>query len=445
MLGRNRRKSAFMCLAALACAIGSAAPARADANIMLVVVNSASLSADESLRKSLLEGWGYTVTPISGNAPQATFDAAMPTTSAIYIVETVLSGDVSTKLTNATCGVVNEEAALSDELGIAASMSTFTSNQISVTSTSHYITQTLSAGTNTLFTSGQPVRFLSGAQGGYTTLATQVGSSNVVLAVMERGATLTPSGAAAGRRVYLPWGNTGVNLNAMTDTGRTIMRRSVEWVLLPVARWRLDDGSGSTVVDSVGGFNGSRVGATWTSGRMAGGVQFDGVDDYISVPNATAFQVTRALTITGWMRATSWDTGIEVAPVLRKGDANPNNWQLCVFNGYLNLVLDADDASAVINSTTTLPVNQWVFLAGTWDGSTARLYINGVLNRTATRTGTIGTDSRALYMGGRIGSTDVMNGRLDEVRFYNRALTAAEIADLAKASPVLTRWQQTTP
>jgi hypothetical protein len=426
-------------------ACGVSAPAFAGApNVMLVVVNSASLDAQESARRTLLQGWGYTVTPISATATQAVFDAAMPTTSAVYIVETVASSDVSTKLTGATCGIVNEEAALSDEFGFAASMSTFTGNQIDVVSTSHYITQTLSAGTNTLFSAVQPVRYLSGAQGGYIPLAEQVGTGNVVMAVMERGAALSSGGTAAGRRVYLPWGNTGVDLAQINSTGQTIMKRSVEWVIQPISSWKLDDGSGTTVMDSTGGRNGTRNGPTWTTGKVSGALNFDGVDDYVSVANASAFQVTRAITIAGWVRATTWPSGTTVACLLRKGEDNPNNWELSVCNGKPEFLLEGYDDSG-IKGTSVLPNNQWVHLAATWDGSTGKVYVNGVLNSSAARTASIGTDTRPVYLGGRVGATDVVPGKVDEVRFYNRALTAAEIAELAQVSPVLTRWQQTTP
>ena len=416
------------------------------ATILLVVTNSASLDSQESAKKTLFESWGYTVTTISESATQAQFDTAALASSAIYISESVSSANVGTKLTNTPVGVVCEEAALSDEFGMSASMSTFTSSQINITSSSHYITSTLGTGTKSFATIGQPVRCLSGAFGSFTTLGQQVSTTNPTLAIMERGATLTPSGTAAGRRVYLPFGNTGFNINQLTTDGQTILKRSIEWCILPIAHYKLDDGSGTVVTDSQSGFNGTRSGATWAAiGRIGGGLTFNGTTDYVEIPNNSQFQVTNALSITGWVRAVAWSSGADVSTILRKGDTTPMNWALSVTNGRVEFVLDHYDASTYTGNTT-LSLNTWVHVAGTWDGTNARIYVNGVADASAlAKAAPIGTDTRAVYLGGRIGSTDITEGTLDDVRFYNRPLTPGEIAALAKATPRVTSWSQVAP
>ncbi|MGH7293152.1 MAG: LamG domain-containing protein, partial [Myxococcota bacterium] len=309
-----------------------------------------------------------------------------------------------------------------------------------------YITSTFALGTLSLFSAGQPVRYLSGTQGGYTALGTQVSSSNVTLAIMERGDTLTPTGTAAGRRVYLPWGNTGVNINQLSASGTTMLKRSIEWSLLPVSHWKCDEGSGSVVSDWIGGRTGTCSGPSWTTGKLAGALQYNGTTDYVSVADHGAFHVTSTMTITGWVRGTAWPSDPDWAcTILRKGDVNPNNWELCIGLGKVAFVLDDYDAYA-IRGNTTLPLNTWCHAAATWDGSKVRLYLNGVLDNTPyTRAAPIGTDTRNVYIGGRTGSTDIFPGRVDDVRFYNRCLTAAEIAALAKTSPTVMTWQEVSP
>lgn len=418
--------------------------------VLLVVLNASSLDAQESAKRSLIQGWGYTVTTISETATQAQFDAACNAASCVYISETVNSGNVGTKLTNATLGVVIEEAALSDEFGLSASMTGITTNQITITNASHYITSTLGTGTFTLFSANQPLRYLSGSLGGITTLGVQPSTSNPTLAVVERGATLTPSGAAAGRRVYLPFGNTGMDITQLSSAGQTIMKRSVEWCILPVAWYKLDDASGLTAADAVAGRNGTLGnGPVWTAaGRIGGGLRFDGVDDYVAIANASAFQVTSAMSICGWIKQTgAWPTGSNVCTILRKGDACNVNWQLCIYNGAVSMVLDSCEDASPFYGTTTLPLNTWVHVAGTWDGATVRLYVNGVSNMTpAARAAPIGTDARDVYLGGRIGATDITTGTVDDVRFYNRALTAAEVAAIAAGGkPTVTGWTAVQP
>jgi hypothetical protein len=453
-VGQATKNHLIRATAALALAAGlwAASPASAAVGtIMFVVVNSASLDAQETAKKTLMEGWGYTVVPISATASAGTFNTAALTSSCAYISETVTSTDLNTKLKNTTMGVVSEEPALVDDFEFSSNYTMFNGTAINVTNTTHYITSQFPAGTLTICSSSQPLFYPSGTLGSFTTLCKQPASSSVVLSVMERGDDLYGSGtgSAAGRRVFLPWaGSTSFDFNALNASGQMIMKRSIEWCLLPIAYWKLDDASGTTAVDTYGGYNGTLNGPTWTTGRKAGGLALDGLTDYVSIADASAFHVTSALTVAGWIKQTAaFPTGSTVCIILRKGDANPNNWELCIANGHAELNLDCGDADgAGTDGTTTLTTNKWYHVAGTWDGANARVYLNGVLDCTPkAKAAPIGTDSRAVYLGGRIGSTDVTTGTVDEVRFYNRCLTAAEIAALAKANPTITSWQMVNP
>ncbi|MBY0312650.1 MAG: LamG domain-containing protein, partial [Phycisphaerales bacterium] len=125
--------------------------------------------------------------------------------------------------------------------------------------------------------------------------------------------------------------------------------------------------------------------------------------------------------------------------------ANPNNWQLAVREGRVIMTLDEFDLYSV-GGSVSLATNKWNHVAGTWDGTQIRLYVNGVADGSpVSRAAPIGTDTRPVYIGGRNGMTDITNGTVDDVRFYNRALTADEIADLAKVAPTLTTWKAVTP
>ena len=74
------------------------------------------------------------------------------------------------------------------------------------------------------------------------------------------------------------------------------------------------------------------------------------------------------------------------------------------------------------------------------------VYVNGVLDITpVARAAPIGNNTQVVYLGGRSGETDITNGWVDDVRFYNRCLTAGEIAAMAEASPVVQTWKQTAP
>jgi hypothetical protein len=78
-------------------------------------------------------------------------------------------------------------------------------------------------------------------------------------------------------------------------------------------------------------------------------------------------------------------------------------------------------------SPSALAVNAWSHVAVTWDGSIMRLYVNGVEVANHARTGTLQTTTTPLRIGGNSPYGEFFLGRIDEVRIYNRALSAAEI------------------
>ncbi len=72
-------------------------------------------------------------------------------------------------------------------------------------------------------------------------------------------------------------------------------------------------------------------------------------------------------------------------------------------------------------------MNTWTHLAATYDGATLRLFVNGVQVASVARSGAIATSADPLQIGGDPIYGQYFAGRIDEVRVYNTALTAAQI------------------
>ena len=198
--------------------------------VLLVVVDPASLTAQEAAKQALMESWGYTVNLIGESASQGEFDAAVATADVAYVAEDITSGTLGTKLREATIGVVIEEQKLPNEFGISSSDTVFTEASIEVTDNTHYITQPFSLGAVAFASSAQPVGGPSGTLApGLQVLATQPSTSTGMLDVIETGGALYDTGTAAGRRVKLPWGDNDFDINSLTADGLTIMRRAIEW------------------------------------------------------------------------------------------------------------------------------------------------------------------------------------------------------------------------
>jgi hypothetical protein len=197
----------------------------------------------------------------------------------------------------------------------------------------------------------------------------------------------------------------------------------------PVAAYGFNEGTGSTVADVTGnGRTGTISGATWTStGKFGAALSFDGIDDWVTVADAAALDLTTSMTLEAWVFPTavgSWRN------VLMKERPNGQSYSLYSHDnarrpaGYLNLGQPADVGT---NSNTGLPLNAWSHLAATYDGTTLRLFVNGAQVGTKAVTGPIVTSTGALRVGGNSIWGEYFTGRIDEIRLYNRVLTAAEI------------------
>ncbi|MFP2957818.1 LamG domain-containing protein [Myxococcus sp. 1LA] len=119
----------------------------------------------------------------------------------------------------------------------------------------------------------------------------------------------------------------------------------------------------------------------------------------------------------------------------KQGGANNRGWSLNVEAGGFGSFQVAPNATGLtIVDGTTLPTGQWVHLAGTYEpGVALRLYVNGVLNASLT-TGVPGSQRNSslnVSIGDRPTGGTPFNGKIDEVRIYNRVLSLAELQQLA--------------
>ena len=196
--------------------------------------------------------------------------------------------------------------------------------------------------------------------------------------------------------------------------------------------WHLDQtstGAAGEFTDSTANNNSGQGtgGPLSVAGMFGNGQDFNGTSNFISVPNSSSLQLTSVMTLEGWINSRTFGSADDVDAIVRKGDANPNNYQLALFNAQPTIQLDQSEGGGLVASTT-VPANTWHHIVGTWDGTTRSIYMDGVLLSTDTYPAPIGTDLRDLYIGGRIGNTDTVDGVVDEVRVETVARSAGWIA-----------------
>ncbi len=213
-----------------------------------------------------------------------------------------------------------------------------------------------------------------------------------------------------------------------------------------VGHWTFDGKNMiSNVADSSGnGNNGMMSGfistsSAVTAGKVGQGLRFDGVDDYVSIADHSSLEGMSSLTISAWVKAVNTGTGAD-QDILNKGDVGLVPYALRVSGSTGKMNFYVANSSAFANpvpiSNSIIPFGIWSHFVGTYDGSTAKLYLNGQLQTTAgSLTGNVNTNSSILAIG-RQGPSNAryVSGSLDDVRVYNRALSASEVQQLYNMS-----------
>jgi len=200
-----------------------------------------------------------------------------------------------------------------------------------------------------------------------------------------------------------------------------------------VGQWSLNEGSGLTTSDSSGNNNTGTLqnGPTWVAGKSGQALSFDGVNDFVSIPNSTSFGIIGDFTISAWVNRTMLG---DYGGIVAKKD--PPGWDYDLY------ISQADKATFFANggsvgeisksSNTTIGLG-WHHIAVTRSGTSLTFYIDGVAQETfVLPVGALANHVYPVEIGRDSPSNpnSNFNGLIDDVRLYNRALSANEISSL---------------
>jgi concanavalin A-like lectin/glucanase superfamily protein len=227
-----------------------------------------------------------------------------------------------------------------------------------------------------------------------------------------------------------------------------------------VGYWKFDENSGTTAADSSGNGNTGTLfnGAGWTSGQSGSAVSIDGVDDFVKIKDGKISNSTTG-TITAWVKANSL---VNVSKIVCYGGGAaaagvPGIFGLEVrqdgsnyYFSVINVPSDGSPSASSVHGSTILQSGVWYHVAVTSDGSSWKLYVNGVAETLTAQFGngntgkwfgnTSVTAPDKTYIGGAwFNGTDMASfpGLIDEVRIYNRALSASEVAALSSGTTLM--------
>jgi len=204
-----------------------------------------------------------------------------------------------------------------------------------------------------------------------------------------------------------------------------------------VGLWLFDEGSGTVVKDSSGNVNDGTINGdfTWDTGKFGKAIVSPGAGS-IDVPKSASLDtVTKAMTIAAWFRIDAdSDTGIRRPNAFLLEDQSatepfPDSFSFRMWT--------AAGLSPGVYGETALEQKKWNHVAGTYDGTQMKLYINGVPEKEVLSdanavidgiwSGDVGTPADGLQL--KFASETLIGG-MDEVMLFNRALTDSEIKEI---------------
>jgi hypothetical protein len=226
------------------------------------------------------------------------------------------------------------------------------------------------------------------------------------------------------------------NINT-TITDATVTTGLINWNNSLMGWWRMNEAPGGILVEDFSGItnNGMWSGNTTsnvTTGQFGNALSFDGINDYVNIPQSSTLSLTSNFTIESWVKTTSTDT---YDTIISKGNSITTNYVMSIGDSALGHVYFYGYSGGNVKggwtgtnyTTATVNDGNWHHIVGTFNGTHWILYIDSVNNLTFVEPAPIVLDSTSQNLtigrrGARYGNISI-----DEVKLHNRVLSQNEI------------------
>jgi hypothetical protein len=173
-------------------------------------------------------------------------------------------------------------------------------------------------------------------------------------------------------------------------------------------------------------------GSTWVAGVSGQALRFNGSTGYALVPDAPDLRLSGPMTVAAWVRPERVATQYVVKKALQ---GTTNGFELGLASSgrpFLRFNHASSGDGFRLDGSASYPTDgtTWTLLVGTYDGTTMRFYVDGVLQGSRPGPSAIGTSSLGIGIGAESDGTRAVRGAVDDVRLYGRALSGAEVSTL---------------
>ena len=193
-----------------------------------------------------------------------------------------------------------------------------------------------------------------------------------------------------------------------------------------------------TAIDTQGRNNGTlQGGATYVPGLVGQAFNFEGsTAQYVSVPSTAFLNIYGTHSVSFWVKLTTLPPAGKAYYVVSKWTNGAEHKQINInADGKVFYYLFGTTAGSGVTTTAALQTGVWTHVAATYDGANMKIYINGALNASVPANNDVGDSNGALYLGNNpliaaSYSGANFNGQLDELGWFNSALSATDIASI---------------
>ena len=257
-------------------------------------------------------------------------------------------------------------------------------------------------------------------------------SSSSCTATCSTNLTLSASTTAAAGTYSIVVSGTGL-ASATITIALTITTPTADTTTGLVARWTMTEGQGTIANDSSGqGNKATLYKPYWWTTTYGMAVWLNG-SAYGSVAENSSLELTNQLTVSFWLDPNA-NRKLDPRVIEKLYDWDV---KLSGSSRYPQFTLGGGQQYAMLNYS--LPLNTWHQIAFSFNSGVVKGYVDGVpvafLTNTFTGTGTLPQSAYGLFIGTDSSKSNYLIGSLDDVRVYNRALSAADVAALYAAKP----------